>query len=151
MTIESSGEGQGRHGTVVFRGSFHRLRRGRRYDLERGPVPKPGESGGIGKWAVTGGEVRPANVAVLLAFAHHVQRLIDAGRITDRAEVAQRLHWTRARVSQVMGLLLLAPDIEDEVLFPDAGTGVTERSLRGVVRCEDWREQRAEWGGIGTR
>ena len=90
----------------------------------------------------------PADRAALLALAHHVQRLIDAGRIVDRAEVARRLRWTRARVSQVMDLLLLAPDIQEEVLFLDAGSPVTERGLRAVVRHEDWREQWRAWNSI---
>ncbi len=139
MTIEPNGDGRGPGGTVVFRGSFHRVRRERRYDLAPGPVPEPAERpAALGPW--TG--KRPANVAAMLALAHHVQRLIDAGRIVDRAEVARRLHWTRARVSQVMDLLLLAPDIQEEVLFLEAGSPVTERSLRAVVRHEDWRAQR---------
>lgn len=139
MTIEPNGEGQGRGGTMVFRGSFHRVRRERRIDLAEGTAPEPLERpAALGPW--TG--KRPANVAALLALAHYVQRLIDAGRIADRAEVARCLHWTRARVSQVMDLLLLAPDIQEAVLFLDAGNRVTERSLRAVVRHEDWLEQR---------
>lgn len=139
MTIEPNGDGRGNNGTVVFRGSFHRVRRERGYDLDAGTAPDPIERpASLGPWQGP----RPANVAALLALAHHVQRLIDAGRIADRAEIARRLHWTRARVSQVMDLLLLAPDIQEEVLFLEAGSGVTERSLRAVMRHEDWREQR---------
>lgn len=142
MTIEPNGDGRGPGGTVVFRGSFHRVRRERRYDLAPGPVPEPaGRPVASAPWAGK----RPANVAVLLALAHHIQRLIDAGRIVDRAEVARRLHWTRARVSQVMDLLLLAPDIQETLLFLEAGTHVTERSLRAVVRHEAWGEQHREW------
>ncbi len=145
MTIEPNGDGRGEGETVVFRGSFHRVRRERGYDLAPGPAPEPAERpASTGPW--TG--KRPANVAALLALAHHVQRLIDAGRIADRAEVARRLHWTRARVSQVMDLLLLAPDIQEALLFLEAGTRVTERALRAVVRHEDWREQRRVWNGF---
>jgi hypothetical protein len=145
MTIEPNGDGRGQGGTVVFRGSFHRTRRERSHNLAPGPGPDPVERpAATGPW--TG--KRPANVAALLALAHHVQRLIDAGRITDRAEVARRLHWTRARVSQVMDLLLLAPDIQEEVLFLEAGTRVTERALRSFVRREDWHQQRVAWSKL---
>lgn len=145
MKIEPNGEGQGRSGTMVFRGSFHRVRRERRIDLAEGAAPDPLERpAALGPW--TG--PRPANVAALLALAHHVQRHIDAGKIADRAEVARRLRWTRARVSQVMDLLLLAPDIQEEVAFLEAGTHVSERSLRAVVRHEDWQEQRRIWGDL---
>jgi len=145
MTIEPNGDGRGQGGTVVFRGSFHRTRRERSYDLAPRPAPEPAERpAATGPW--TGS--RPANVAALLALAHHVQRLIDAGPIADRSEVARRLHWTRARVSQVMDLLLLAPDIQEEVLFLEAGARVTERALRAVVRHEEWREQRDAWRSL---
>jgi len=146
MTIEPNGEGQGRGGgTVVFRGSFHRVRRESRIDLAEGAAPDPlVRPAVLGPW--TG--PRPANVAALLALAHHVQRMIDAGKIADRAEVARRLRWTRARVSQVMDLLLLAPDIQETVLYLEVGTHVTERALRLVVRHEDWEEQRRVWNGI---
>lgn len=145
MTIEPNGEGQGRGGTMVFRGSFHRVRRERRIDLAEGTAPDPLERpAALGPW--TGS--RPANVAALLALAHHVQHLIDAGRIADRAEVARRLNWTRARVSQVMDLLLLAPDIQEAALHLEAGTRVTECALRAVVRYQDWSEQRRVWETI---
>jgi hypothetical protein len=147
MTIEPNGEGQGRGGNVVFRGSFHRVRRERRYDLAEGVAPDPLERpAALGPW--TG--PRPAKVAALLTLAHHVQRMIDAGKIADRAEVARRLCWTRARVSQVMDLLLLAPDIQEALLFLDLGSHVTERALRAVVRHEDWRQQRVVWGAVAT-
>jgi len=148
MTIEPNGDGRGQGGTVVFRGSFHRARRERGDDLAPGDaqdlVARPTATG---PW--TG--PHPANVAALLALAHHVQRLIDAGRIADRAEVARRLHWTRARISQVMDLLLLAPDIQEEVLFLEAGTHVTERGLRAVVRHEAWRDQRNSFAASTTK
>ena len=47
-----------------------------------------------------------------------------------------------------MDLLLLAPDIQEALLFLEAGTRVTERALRAVVRPEDWREQRRGWNGF---
>lgn len=142
MTVESDGAGQERGGTVVFRGSFHRLRRERHYDLAPGPAPKPGNRSGATDPSTV---KRPANVAGFLALAHHIQYLIDTGEIADYAEVARRLHWTRARVSQVMDLLLLAPDIQEKVLCLQAGTHVSERALRAVVSHEDWREQRSIW------
>jgi len=71
--------------------------------------------------------------------------MIDEGRITDRAEVARRLNWTRARISQVMNLLLLAPDIQEKVVFLEASSRLTERGLRTVVCHEVWQEQRRVW------
>jgi len=59
---------------------------------------------------------RPAKVAQQLALAHHLQAAIDRGAIADRADVARKLGLTRARVTQLLDLLLLAPDLQDLVL-----------------------------------
>jgi hypothetical protein len=93
-------------------------------------------------------QTRPARVARLLAMAHDVEHQIQAGEIKDYADVARRHGFTRARVSQVMNLLLLAPDIQEEILGMVATPGrepVTERQLRAVVNAVVWSEQRTVW------
>jgi len=94
---------------------------------------------------------RPAAVARLLAFAHHVQRSIDAGQFTDQADVAARFKLTRARLSQLLALTFLAPDIQEAVLSLKAVDGVEplrERALRPVARHTRWDLQRAEWARV---
>jgi hypothetical protein len=89
---------------------------------------------------------RPAHVARMLALAHHLQNAIDRGLVTDRATVAKRLGLTRARVTQLMDLLLLAPDRQDQVLHLEAVDGVepvSERILRALAHAGSWVEQRA--------
>ena len=91
---------------------------------------------------------RPAMVARMLALAHHLQGAIDRGIITDRASVARSLVFTRARVTQLLDLLLLAPDIQEQVLALEAVDGVEpigERALRDVAHAGTWEEQRAAW------
>jgi hypothetical protein len=66
---------------------------------------------------------RPAHMARLLALAHHLQSAIDRGLVPDRAEVVRRLGLTRARVTQFLDLLLLAPDLQDQVLHLEAVDG----------------------------
>jgi len=91
---------------------------------------------------------RPAHVARMLALAHHIQGAIDDGRVADRAAVARGLGLTRARVTQLLDLLLLAPDVQDEVLRMEAVDGVepmSERALRAVARMGWWMEQQREW------
>ena len=51
---------------------------------------------------------RPLRVAQMLALAHKAQTLIDSNSVQSRAELARRLGFTRARVSQLLGLTLLA-------------------------------------------
>ena len=59
--------------------------------------------------------------------------------------------WSRARVSQLFDLALLAPDIQESVLDLEAVDGVepmAERSLRAVARAGTWEEQRTMWARI---
>ncbi len=94
---------------------------------------------------------RPAKVARMLALAHHIQRAIDAGTFADRADVAARLGLTRARITQVLDLVLLAPDIQAQILELEAVDGVellSEHSLRGMTRRALWSDQRALWAAV---
>ena len=91
---------------------------------------------------------RPARVARMLALAHRLQRAIERGDYTDRAELARQFGVTRARVTQLLNLTLLAPDIQAAVLALEAVDGVqptSERALREVVGAVDWAEQREAW------
>ena len=90
----------------------------------------------------------PARVARMLALAHRLQAAIDRGEYRDRAELARQLGLTRARISQLLALTLLAPDLQEHVLFLEAVDGrepLTERALREVVRHEGWAEQGVAW------
>lgn len=88
----------------------------------------------------------PARIARQLALAHVLQRRVDSGELADYAAMARALGFTRARISQLMDLLLLAPDIQAEILFLEVPPGeqpLSERRLRDtVLKSLDWREQR---------
>jgi hypothetical protein len=91
---------------------------------------------------------RPAHVARMLALAHHLQRAIDQGLVADRAAVARRLGMTRARVTQLLDILLLAPDLQLLVLRLEAVDGVeplSEKAVGKVARIRPWGQQRREW------
>jgi hypothetical protein len=91
---------------------------------------------------------RPAKVAQQLALAHHLQAAIDRGDVADRAAVARKLGLTRARVTQLLDVTLLAPEIQEAVLAMLAIDGVeplAERQLRVVVAAGTWPQQRAAW------
>jgi len=91
---------------------------------------------------------RPAKVAQQLALAHHLQAAIDRGAVADRAAVARKLGLTRARVTQLLDLLLLAPDLQAAVLGLEAVDGaepMAERTLRAVAHAGTWAAQRAAW------
>jgi len=90
----------------------------------------------------------PARVARMLAIAHHLQAAIDRGQLFDRAHAARCLGMTRARLTQVFDLMLLAPDIQEQILFLEAVDGfepLAERELRAIVRHRRWAKQREAW------
>jgi hypothetical protein len=94
-------------------------------------------------------ELYPARIARALALAHALQARLDAGEFRDYAEMAKALGFTRGRVTQVMDLLLLAPDIQEEILFlPASQSGrdaITLRHLQPIARVPFWTKQRRLW------
>jgi hypothetical protein len=75
----------------------------------------------------------------MLALAHPIDRLIEVGELTGYAEAARVLGLTRARLTQVMNLLLLAPEIQARIL--DGKLEVSERRMRTVVTEAEWTVQ----------
>jgi hypothetical protein len=91
---------------------------------------------------------RVPRVVRLLALAHRIDAMIAAGELRDLADAARVLGLTRARVTQLMNLLLLAPRIQEAILElpPTMGRDtVTERSLRPIVAEPVWDRQLALW------
>jgi hypothetical protein len=91
---------------------------------------------------------RPARVAYMLALALRIEKMIASGELKDRAHAAANLGFSRARVTQLLALTLLAPDIQEEILFLEVDDGVeqiTERALRDIVSVDHWEEQRLRW------
>jgi len=67
-----------------------------------------------------------------LALAYAIERAIEAGEFRSYGEVARALGISQARVSQVMGLLLLPPAVQERVLRGDAGVGNRELVSTGA-------------------
>jgi hypothetical protein len=86
-------------------------------------------------------------VARLLALGHEIERRIRAGELDDFAHAARMLGLTRARVTQIVNLTLLAPAIQEEILaMPPVAVGrdrVTERALRAIIAEPVWERQLA--------
>jgi hypothetical protein len=80
----------------------------------------------------------------MLVLAHLIQRAIDRGELADQAEAARRLGVTRARLTQLLDLTLLGPDVQERVLALESVDGtepLSERVLRPVARAPSWVEQ----------
>lgn len=97
---------------------------------------------------------RIPRVARLLALAIHFDGLIRRGVAQDYADLARLGGVTRARITQIMNLLNLAPAIQEELLFlPGANSGrdaVTEREMRRVCKVAKWTEQVTGCSSIGA-
>ncbi len=89
---------------------------------------------------------RIAHISKLMALAIRLEQLIRDGDVTDQAELAKLGHVSRARLTQIMNLLQLAPDIQEQILFlPPCERGndaVTESVLRPIAANLDWHSQR---------
>lgn len=92
---------------------------------------------------------RVPRVSRLMALAIRFDQLIKAGEIADQADLARLGQVTRARVTQIMNLLLLAPQIQEAILFlPLTMRGhdsILEPMLRPITVEPDWRQQRRLW------
>jgi hypothetical protein len=88
-------------------------------------------------------------VAHTLALAHHIEKKIGTGALRDYAHVAAVLGVSRPRVTQIMNLLLLAPEIQEAILdLPERST-ITERRLRAIVAESQWEAQMRLWRLLG--
>jgi hypothetical protein len=91
---------------------------------------------------------RIPRISRLMALAIHFDALIRKGIVRDYSEIARLGGVSKARVSQVMNLLNLAPGIQEEILFLPSVVrreDVTERSLRELRRDILWGSQRKRW------
>jgi len=94
-------------------------------------------------------EGRVPRVSRLMSLAIRFDNLVRLGEVADFADIAELGQVTRARVSQIVNLLNLAPDIQEEILFlpPVAGDrqAVSEREVRAIAGESDWKRQREMW------
>src|SRR4051794_9829142 len=94
--------------TLTFTSAVH-FKRAKKGTLRLVPGPTPeGASPPVG---------RVPKLARLMALAIRLDNLLRAGDVGDYAELARIGHVSRARVTQIMNLLQLAPDIQEAILF----------------------------------
>src|SRR5579871_1292260 len=89
---------------------------------------------------------RPPRITCLLALAHRFEGLVRADEVKDYADLARVGRVSRARMSQILILLTLAPSLQEYILWLPPRTagkeGVTERDLRNIVSEPRWDRQR---------
>ena len=108
------------------------------FHLEPARRPEPRPRGG-----------RVPRLARLLALAIKFETLIRDGIIRDYAALARLGHVSRAWISQIMNLLLLAPDIQEEILFlPLTEHGrdpMPMHHVQPIALIPSWKMQRRLW------
>ena len=83
-----------------------------------------------------------------LARAREWRRMIDAGEVKNGADLAQRYGVSRARVSQLMSLLRLAPEILAYIDRLDGTEGcfhLASRGFRDIAVLDDHTQQLARF------
>jgi hypothetical protein len=123
---------------VHFRNAGH----GRGKQVREGPAPA--------EPALPAGRV--PRITKLMALALRFDDLLQSGDIGSYAELARLGHVTPARVSQIMNLVYLAPDIQEALLFlPPTERGrdrIILADLRPIAALMDWRKQRRRWADL---
>jgi len=71
------------------------------------------------------------------------RRQLDAGEVANQAEIARREGLTRARVTQIMDLMRLSPEIREQLTTGASAleNRVTEHRIRRITRLKNAAEQ----------
>ncbi len=95
---------------------------------------------------------RIPRVTQVLALAIQFQDMIQRGEARDYADLARLGCLTRERMSQIMELIWLAPNIQQEILeFPPTTKPrfpINEVAVRRIAAKFEWAEQRNLWRNL---
>ncbi len=121
---------------------FHFQRRGKNKVLVEGKEPpKPVRPKG-----------RLPRITRYMALAIYYEDLIRQGHVYDYAEIATLGHVTRARVTQIMNLRLLAPDLQERLLvltrLERGRDSLCLRKFQAISLEPSWKRQREMWKAL---
>ncbi|AMV35351.1 hypothetical protein VN12_24710 [Pirellula sp. SH-Sr6A] len=89
---------------------------------------------------------RLPRITRLMALAIRGEELLRTGKVRDMTQLARIGKVTQPRISQILSLTMLAPDIQEQLLFlPRITEGkpeISEKTLRPITLLDDWEEQR---------
>lgn len=126
------------HSIEALRGP--RGRRNASTVLQGAPPPRAVEAG------------RLHRLTRLMALAIRMRRLVDEGVVRDYSDLARFGGVSIPRMTQIMRLVLLAPDIQEEILsLPRVIEGrdlFYERTVREIGNEPRWAEQRVSWNRL---
>lgn len=125
--------------TTVTR-PVHFAVKGKRKRIQREPERKDQVSLSLG---------RIPRISKLMALAIRYDQLLKDGIVQNQTELAELAQVTQPRMTQIMNLLHLAPEIQEKILFLErvrvGKDPITERDLRPIAQETDWHKQKVDW------
>jgi hypothetical protein len=125
-------------------GSQAGRRGGSRRVVREGPEPEPPTA------APTPGRI--PRITKLMALAIRCEQLLRSGAVPDATALAHLAHVSQPRITHILNLTLLAPDIQEDLLdLPQHDTGkaaVNEKQVRKMTGMIDWQSQRVAWASF---
>ena len=84
-----------------------------------------------------------------MAFAIRCHELLRTGKVRDLEHRATIGNVSQPRISPILSLAMLAPDMQETLLFlPRLSEGkpeISEKSLCKITMLDNWGEQRLAW------
>ena len=122
----------------------------RRPGTDKVRTPRPGPFTDRKPGSVPSGRV--PRIARLMALALRLEQLVRTGAVRDYAHLARLGQISRARLTQIMNLVHLAPDIQENILLlPRVVRGrdpICLEHLQALTALLDWQSQRRCWNEI---
>ena len=124
--------------------TFHKKRVGKHIAMVEGPPPTAPERP----------KGRMPRITRYMALAIYYEDLIRQSHVYDYAEIATLGYVTRARVTQIMNLRLLAPTIQEVLLsLRRTQKGRDElclRRIQAIALEPDWKQQAEMWREVAA-
>ena len=79
-----------------------------------------------------------------LVMAYQIQELLEQNKAKSQDQIARWMGFNRARISQIMNLLFLAPEIQTEILL-SKNLDIPEHQARKIPLEADWPKQKQIW------
>jgi hypothetical protein len=106
----------------------------------------------LGRHVSNAPATRVPRLARLMALAIRFEELLRLGEVQGYAELARLGHVSRARITQIMNLRLLSPDLQEQILFLppiERGRDPIHLALVQPIALEaTWRRQRELWASL---
>ena len=82
-----------------------------------------------------------------LILAHQIDNLIFKGKAKNLREVSGWLNLSHVRICQITGMLFLAPEIQEQILFSRDGiiSEIPEYKVNEIAKELDWLKQKETW------